>query len=114
MDDEASKAAVEIALDHASEHNFWSGLPMDMSDGGVFVATHRPLPVGTRVRVAMTLPGEADPVMATGQVTWTRPHLEGSDAPAGVGVFFVDVEEEAIAKVRRFTKTVREPIFFAA
>lgn len=30
MDDKASKAAVEIELDHSSEHNFWSGIQMDI------------------------------------------------------------------------------------
>ncbi len=114
MDDKASKAAVEIELDHASEHNFWSGIQMDMSDGGVFVATHLPLEVGTRVRVAMILPGEEEAVIVKGHVTWTRAHHDNSDAPPGVGVFFVDIEDAAIAKVRKFTETVRDPIFFAA
>src|SRR6476660_3108191 len=104
MDETASKAAVEIELDQASEHNFWSGLQMDMSDGGVFVATHMPLPVGTPVSVVMTLPFEDKPVVVKGHVTWTRPHQDDSDAPAGVGVVFVDVSDEVFAKVRRFTE----------
>jgi uncharacterized protein (TIGR02266 family) len=114
MDEAPENDAVEIHVDHASEHNFWSGIEMDMSDGGVFVATHRPLDVGASVRVELNLPFEKAPVVVCGTVTWIRPHVEDSEIPAGVGVRFEEIEEDAIAKVRRFTETIREPIFWAA
>jgi uncharacterized protein (TIGR02266 family) len=105
---------VEIQVDQTSEHNFWSGLEMNMAEGGVFVATHRPLEVGACVRVEMRLPFDQEPVVASGTVLWTRPHSEENDLPAGVGVQFVDIAEAAIAKVRHFTENVREPLFYAA
>ena len=49
----APRADVQIAIDLGSEHNFWSGLTMNMSEGGVFVATFRDVPVGTTLSVEM-------------------------------------------------------------
>lgn len=113
-DDKSTATAVEIEIDQTSEHNFWSGLEMNIEGGGVFVATHQSLDVGTPISVEMSLPFEQEPVMATGEVLWIRAYNESSEAPPGVGVRFVDVRDEDIQKIRRFTERVREPIFFAA
>lgn len=112
--EKAQNAEMEIEIDQSSEHNFWSGLVPDMSEGGVFVATHRDLPVGTIVRVEVSLPSEKEPVVAEGEVDWTRAYNDGSEVPPGVGVRFVQLTDDARAKILRFIENVRDPIFFAA
>jgi uncharacterized protein (TIGR02266 family) len=103
---------VEITLDVASEHLFWAGLSMDAAEGGVFVATYQPLALGTVVDIALRLQGETQPIECRGVVRWTRPHLDGSDGAAGVGIKFVELPDGVRDQVRRFGEQVREPIVF--
>lgn len=108
----ASGTHVAITIDHASDHNLWSDLTMDVAQGGVFVATFLPLSIGTVVHLLLTLEGDDVPVAASGVVRWSRLHREGADGPAGVGVRFVDLDQQAAEKLARFARDVREPIVF--
>jgi len=103
---------VAITLDHASEHNLWSDIALDVINGGVFVATFHPLPPGTTVHLLLTLEGDETPIAATGVVRWVRPHREGSDGIAGAGVQFVDLDARTAEKLLRFAEVVREPLVF--
>lgn len=106
------RTSVHVAIDIYSEHNFWSGLTMNVSEGGVFVATHRMIPSGTTIIVDMTLPTEEEPIVALAEVRWTRPWSSDPDVPPGLGLKFVHLSEDSLAKIRRFAERVREPIFF--
>lgn len=106
------RASVQIAIDLYSEHNFWSGITMNVSEGGVFVATQKMMATGTLLIVDMALPGEDEPIIALAEVRWTRSFSSDPDIPAGLGLKFVHLEGESLDKIRRFAERVREPIFF--
>jgi uncharacterized protein (TIGR02266 family) len=112
----APRASAYVCIDVFSDHNFWTGLSMNISEGGVFIATYHHVPIGTTVVLHMMLPFEAEPVVTLGEVRWLRdcPANEiGADAPPpGIGVQFIGMSPDALAKVRRFVATVREPLFF--
>jgi uncharacterized protein (TIGR02266 family) len=108
----ATRAAVYVCVDLSSEHNFWSGLTMNMSDGGLFVATHNIVPVGTQLVLNMVLPFETEPIILLSEVRWTRPYSGQDDVPPGLGLRFVELDAGALAKIKRFVATVREPLFF--
>ena len=99
-------------IDMYSEHNFWSGLTMNMSEGGVFVATHKEVPVGTILVVEMELPGEEQPLVSLAEVRWSRAYNGDSDVPPGLGLQFVDLDDASLARVRRFVDSVRDPLLF--
>lgn len=107
----ASGVHVAITLDRTSEHTLWSDLTMDVASGGVFVATYYPLSIGTVVHLLLTLEGEETPIAMSGVVRWSRAHHDGSDVAAGVGIRFVDLDDEAAKKLARFAG-VREPMVF--
>lgn len=75
-----------------------TGLSSDVSVGGMFVATFRPMAVGTRVSVRFRLP--TGHVMAAGVVRWTRSARPG--LVAGMGVEFVELGELDRAALARF------------
>lgn len=108
----SERADVHVEVDVFSDHNFWSGLTMNMSEGGLFVATHAAVPVGTSLMVSLTLPGEEEPLLVRGEVRWTRPYNPRSDAWPGLGIQFVDLDDAALAKVRWFVDQIREPLYF--
>jgi uncharacterized protein (TIGR02266 family) len=106
------RTSVSVAIDVYSEHNFWSGVTMDVSEGGVFIATQRMIKTGTMVIVDMDIPGEEEPIVALAEVSWLRAFSRDSDAPPGLGLQFVHVCEESLAKIRRFAESYREPLLF--
>jgi uncharacterized protein (TIGR02266 family) len=108
----ASGIHVAVTIDQGSDHNLWSDVTMDMSKGGVFVATFHPLSLGTEVHLLITLAAERVEIAARGVVRWTRVHREGSDGGAGVGVRFLDLDPEDIEKLARFVENVRDPMIF--
>jgi uncharacterized protein (TIGR02266 family) len=77
---------------------FFSGTATDLSARGVFVATRRPLDIGTNVSLELTVP--EGQVLARGVVRWRR--APDADGVAGVGIELVDLSDldvEIIAKV---------------
>jgi uncharacterized protein (TIGR02266 family) len=113
-DRQAPRADVQVSIDLASEHTFWSGLTMNMSEGGVFVATHRHVAVGTKLTVEMDLPGTDAPIATTAEVRWSREYTGNPDAPPGLGLQFLDLDASALSQIRIFVEKVREPLFFDA
>jgi uncharacterized protein (TIGR02266 family) len=108
------------------ENNFYAGLSEDMSEGGVFIATHHALPIGTPVVLSFTLPDAEEPISVYGTVQWLR----GPDATArwdacfgageetpgampGMGIKFHDMEPASLKAIRYFVRH-RSPVFFDA
>jgi uncharacterized protein (TIGR02266 family) len=109
----APRASAYVCIDVFSDHTFWTGLSMNMSEGGVFIATHHVVPVGQTIVIHMMLPFEDEPVVTLGEVRWTRECRGQDDVSPGLGVQFIGLDAKSLAKVRRFVATVREPLFFA-
>lgn len=101
--------SVEVSLD--SEHNFFAGLSENISEGGVFVATHKLRPIGDSVTIELALPGAERPLRAACEVRWVRLYNEESDAPPGLGLMFVDLSDEDAASIRAFVEH-RAPLFW--
>lgn len=106
------RAEVHVDIDIFSEHNFWAGFSMNVSEGGVFVATHANVPVGTMLIVHLNLPGEADPLVTLAEVRWSRAYTGQADVPPGLGLQFVALDAATAQKVRAFVEKVREPLFY--
>jgi uncharacterized protein (TIGR02266 family) len=106
------RACVYVSIDVFSEHNFWTGLTMNMSEGGVFVATHHSVPVGTTLVVNMMLPFESSAIVTLAEVRLSRDYTGQDDVPPGIGLQFVGLDEASLVKIRKFVATVREPLFF--
>lgn len=106
------RTSVRVAIDVYSEHNFWSGVTMDVSEGGVFIATQRLVKAGTMLIVDMVLPGDEEPIIALAEVRWWREYTGEADAPPGLGLAFVHVAENSLARIRSFVERIRTPLLF--
>lgn len=87
---------VQLRIDELSH----AAVTKNISGGGVFVATMRSLPIGDRVTVTLTIPGDSDPVEALAEVRWSRPSHALDDRPAGLGLQFIDTPLRAAILVR--------------
>lgn len=99
----------ELQLDVSlySDSNFYAGLTENISEGGVFVATHKLMQVGETVDLNITFPPD-EQVRATGVVRWLREFNESSDANPGMGIQFVALDNQE--PIEAFLKT-RAPLF---
>lgn len=99
---------VEVTLE--SEHNFFTGVTANISEGGVFVATPAPPPVGTDVGFELLLGGQR--FLVIGVVCWIRDERAASPgAPAGCGVRFAHLEDGALDAIHRFIQ-LRDTDFY--
>ena len=96
----------EVEVGFVSETHFYAGLSMDVSEGGLFVATYQLQPVGSEVAVTFVLPnGHAVTTGAT--VRWVREQNE--ETSPGMGLEFNLVGED-LAQVKSFCRR-RQPMF---
>jgi uncharacterized protein (TIGR02266 family) len=94
-----TRVMIDVDVGLLSDSNFYTGLAEDVSRGGVFVGTARPLPPGTRVLLFFVLSG-GKTVKAEGEVRWLR----SGDASAnpGMGVAFTALGEEQRRAIEAF------------
>lgn len=103
------RVSVAVDIHLSSESHFFSGLSGDISEGGLFFSTYRPLSVGTQVDVEFSLPGTDRPVHARGEVRWIREH--SADQSRGVGIAFEDLSDEDRDAIHAFCSS-RPPLYY--
>lgn len=104
------RAFLEVDIGLSTESHFYTGLSLDLSAGGVFVATYQPQPPGTHLWVYFSLP-DGQTIEAAGIVRWTR--AGSDDSPPGMGVRFSTIEPAALAAIERFCAE-RAPLYYDA
>jgi len=112
-DDRRRVPRVELEVDIGvhSDTNFYAGFSGDVSTGGIFVATYKPFPVGTKTTVSFVLPG-GHHVVSEGEVSWIRDADNEADAPPGMGISFVMLSSTDREMILTFARQ-RDPIFYA-
>jgi uncharacterized protein (TIGR02266 family) len=80
----SERVAIEVEVSLTSDSQFFAGLSGDISQGGLFAQTHRPVPLGSHVLLAIFLP--TGDIVTRGIVRWARPASDS--APPGVGICF--------------------------
>jgi len=102
---------VELEVTMESETNFYMGLTENLSEGGLFIATHVHKPLGTPIEVSFKLPEMSQPIKVSGTVRWVREYSETSDSSPGMGVRFEHIDVEDAEQIRRFLGA-RDPLFY--
>jgi uncharacterized protein (TIGR02266 family) len=107
---EHSRFSVDLDVTVDSDHNFYAGFAENLSAGGVFIATHKLKPVGSKIELSINLPDGAE-LRAEGEVRWIRVFNEQSDTPPGMGVRFNDLAPASVTAIQNFLAR-RDPLFF--
>ena len=102
------RAAITLKVDYKRLNTFFADYTKNISKGGTFIRTHKPLDVGTRFVFVLTVPepgNEGAPVRLelTGEVKWVVPESAATaEKPAGMGIQFVFEDDEERKRVERF------------
>jgi type IV pilus assembly protein PilZ len=95
----AQRAAIELNVEYKRLNTFFADYTRNISKGGTFIRTDRPLDIGTEFVFALTIRGVPEPLRLRGRVKWVvSPQQANGDQPAGMGIEFQykdDHEREA-------------------
>jgi type IV pilus assembly protein PilZ len=76
--------------------------------GGLFVESHNPLPVGTKLAMEFSLPQKPDQWLpAKGTVAWVCPKADQYTFSPGMGVRFTEVDEGVRDRIYEVVKTTQ-------
>lgn len=93
--DQRYRATLKVGF--RSPEHFIQEYTKDISKGGIFIATDKPLPVGSRVELVLSLPGSVREVKVSGEIVHVvngeQAGRAGFDRAAGMGVQFTEFEQ---------------------
>ena len=99
------RAAIELNVEYKRLNTFFADYTRNISKGGTFIRTDRPLDVNTEFVFALSIKNLADPLRLRGRVKWiVRPGDATPDSPAGMGIEFQYNDD----KERRETEAIVE------
>ena len=106
------RVSVQVRVTLSSESNFFTGFTDNISEGGLFVATHDLLPIGQILELEFRLPDADEPICVEAKVRWHRTRESAYDGtPVGFGAQFINIDESDQTFLEKFVAE-REPLFF--
>ena len=82
-------------MEYKRLNTFFADYTRNISKGGTFIRTDRPLDVGTEFVFALTIRGLDEPLRLSGRVKWIVSQNDATDdSPAGMGIEFMYVSDE--------------------
>jgi type IV pilus assembly protein PilZ len=80
-----ARAPIELKVDYKKLNSFFADYTKNISKGGTFIKTKKPLSIGTRFLFKLTVPQRAEPFELLGEVVWSK---ADGDEP-GMGIRFI-------------------------
>ena len=83
------RAAIELTVEYKRLNTFFADYTRNISKGGTFIRTDRPLDVGTEFNFALSIKNLGEPLRLRGRVKWIVKPGEGTaERPPGMGIEF--------------------------
>jgi uncharacterized protein (TIGR02266 family) len=100
----------ELPVAYRTVSGFVTDWAVNISRGGLFINTQKPLPVGTHVKLIVSLPGTEFPFDLAGRVTRVNEtHVAPNQVP-GMAIEFVGVDEEKRIRLEEFVERLRKAL----
>src|SRR6476469_3218951 len=94
------RAPIELRVEYKRLNSFFADYTKNIGRGGTFIATERPLEVGTDFVFKLGVPGLPEPLVLNGKVQWILlPEDAGEGREPGMGIGFVFESELERAQV---------------
>jgi type IV pilus assembly protein PilZ len=86
---ESPRHAITLRVDYKRMNTFFADYAKNISKGGTFIRTNKPLDVGTEFVFVLSIPGQPDHLQLHGEVVWTvEEDIADEERPAGMGIRF--------------------------
>ena len=97
----------EIPVAYRSVGSFLTDWATNISRGGLFINTRKPLPVGTSVKILVQLPGASFPFQLGGRVTRVTEYDNRANMVPGMGVEFTEVNDDQRREIEAFVDRLK-------
>lgn len=101
----ADRADLVVRVDYQTVDEFFSEFARNINEGGLFVESATPHPLGTRVDLQFQLPGSDEPVRVSGSVVRTSPG--SADEPKGMGIVFDNLDTQTRQRIDELVRRLR-------
>ena len=106
----ADRLQHELLVAYRTVDGFITDWAVNISRGGIFINTRKPLAVGSLVRLIVSLPDTAFPFDLSGRVARVNEFDNPSNQVPGMGIEFVDVDEDKRERIERFVDRLRQEL----
>jgi hypothetical protein len=102
----STRASVPLLPRYRSSYGFEhvEGQCLDISVGGMFIASSAPCETGTLLRFECVVDTESVPIKGVGRVVWQRANSGERDRPSGMGLKFIKLEPGAAEIIERLIR----------
>jgi type IV pilus assembly protein PilZ len=91
---EMDRLPIELRVEYRRLNSFFADYTKNISKGGTFIRTAKPLPPGTEFVFVLIIPKLEEPLRLNGEVVWTTdPSRATDDEPAGMGIRFKYIDD---------------------
>jgi len=91
------RAPIELKVEYKKLNTFFADYTKNISKGGTFIKTRRPLAVGTEFVFKLLVPSMNEPIALRGKVKWVVTEQQAAADPqnpeAGMGIRFIYDDE---------------------
>lgn len=86
---------VEVEVRYSSQEGFAIEWITNISKGGLFIKSEKPLPPGTPLKITFSIPGKDVPVEVGGVVRWSVPPSSSPSVIPGMGIQITEIDEKS-------------------
>lgn len=91
---DGNRAPIELKVEYKRLNTFFADYTRNISKGGTFIKTTRPLSIGTEFVFALAVPTFEEPLRLRGSVQWIVTTAQATDdSPAGMGIRFLYADD---------------------
>src|SRR5208283_5296642 len=81
----STRHAITLRVDYKRMNTFFADYAKNISKGGTFIRTNKPLEIGTEFVFVLSIPGQPDQLQLRGRVVWTVAEESATEEqPAGM------------------------------
>jgi uncharacterized protein (TIGR02266 family) len=100
--DRRAPSSLKVKYKSATVDEFIEQFGSDISRGGIFIKTKKPLDTGALLKFEFQLQGGAAVIHGVGRVAWRRAEERArADLPAGMGIKFIKLDDQSRAVIER-------------
>jgi type IV pilus assembly protein PilZ len=103
---QSERTAITLRVDYKRLNTFFADYTKNISKGGTFIRTNKPLDVGTQFVFVLTFPAEQQGQLSLkGEVMWTVDEARATSAqPPGMGIRFLFSNDNERQKLDDFVE----------
>jgi type IV pilus assembly protein PilZ len=102
---ESQRHAITLRVDYKRMNTFFADYAKNISKGGTFIRTSKPLDVGTEFVFVLSIPEQTEHLQLHGEVMWTVDEAQANEErPAGMGIRFRFVDDSERRTLETFVQ----------